>query len=404
MAEHNSIISKVVDNQVKINETLQLILYNQTTTARLVKHSKFAQYLTITIANIDGILQELIRIENMLAFIHSSSPHHSMISINILRNMIEKLITVYGRDHILELELREYYDLIKPGYYYSGEQIVITFKLPIFTTYSYDLYKLSIAPNKFGQVLIPPYPLIATNRKGYVYVEAECPKYNNWYLCGSKMDHQLRELPDCTQNLIRSQHLDGTCDVATVKLSRIAMEELDEKHYVISFPNTTRIHTKCGKEDYNLLNGSYLVTIPKNCFLYTPEFTITNTNDQVGGQPLKIMKIFYNNSMNPEKPLQLSLNSIDLRKLHSIQQKITTQHTLHPEKTYPDYIYHTTIPFYLIVICMLGFVLSFIAYRYKTLNSNIKNGSHGDKIYEDMEKSEAEKPKPAIFSHLKRQK
>uniref|UniRef100_A0A2A4JNX4 Envelope fusion protein n=1 Tax=Heliothis virescens TaxID=7102 RepID=A0A2A4JNX4_HELVI len=403
MVQHSNAIIQLVTNQAKINETLKLILDKDAYKDKsLIKYAKFGQYLTILTENLDAIQNELVRIENIIAFIHSSSSHHSMISTEVLRHMIERLAKIYGRDKILDLELRQYYDIIKPGYYYSGNQIVIIFKIPIFAIESYDLYKLSIAPNKFRQALIPPYPLIATSRKGYVYIEAECPKYNNWYICEDKMNHQLQQRPDCIQNLIINQSLDSTCEIATVFLSRIAMEELDEKHYVISFPNATRIHTLCGREDYSVLNGSYLATVPVNCFLYTSEFTITNLNDHVEGQPLKITKLHYTDSQ-PEAT-QFKLNSIDLTNLHDAQYKVMAQTPLQLQPIQSEYLYHTTIPLYIILSSLLALAIFIILRRHKMFQCKMKEQPAGDETYAVPGPSETPKIQSAIFSQLKLQK
>lgn len=404
MVQHSNIIMQLVTNQAKINETLKLLLDKDAyKDSSLIKYAKFGQYLTILTENLDAIQKELIRIENIIAFIHSSSSHHSMISIEVLRHMIKRLVKIYGRDKILELELRQYYDVIKPGYYYSGNKVVIVFKIPIFAIESYDLYKLSIAPNKLRQALIPPYPLIATSRKGYVYIEAECPKYNTWYLCEDKMNHQLRQHPDCIQNLITNQSLDNTCEIATVSLSRIAMEELDERHYVISFPQATRVHTLCGREDYNVLNGSYLATIPVNCFLYTSEFTITNLNDHVEGQPLKIMKLHYTEIQ--QKSTQFKLNSIDLTRLHDVQHKVIVQPPVQLRPIESEYLYHTTIPLYIILSGLLALAVFVIIKRLKMFQTKTEMRPTGDETYATPGPSAAvSKTQSAIFSQFKLQK
>lgn len=404
MAQHSDIIGQLVTNQAKINDTLKLLLdRNAYQDYSLIRFAKFGQCLTILAENLDKVLNELVRVENMLAFIHSSSVHHSMISIEVLRHMIDRLVKIYGRDKVIDLELREYYDIIKPGYYYSGSQIIIIFKFPIFAIETYDLYKLSIAPNKFRQALIPPHPLIATSRKGYVYIEAECPKYNNWYLCGKTTSHQLREDPDCMQKLIMDQTLDGSCEIVITSLSRIAMEELDEKHYVISFPNTTRIHTLCGREEYTLLNGTYLATIPVNCFLYTPEFTITNLNDHVEGQPIKITKLNYNTEGHPE-PVQINLNSIDLTKLHDAQYKVMSQPPVRVQPLPSEYLYHTTIPFYIVLSSTLALGAFIVIRHCKKSKSRTEKQSTGDKIYAEPGAPETPKTHSAIFSQFKLQK
>lgn len=403
MVQHSNIVEKLVENQIKINETLKLILdSNAYRDSNLIKYAKFAQYLTILTENVDEVLGELVRIENILAFIHASSPHHSMLSIDVLSHMIQRLIRIYSRDQIVDLDIREYYDLIRPGYYYSGSQIVIVFKLPIFTKENFDLYKLSVAPNKFKQALIPPFPLIATNRKGYVYIEAECPKYNNWYLCDDKMNHQLRQLPDCMQDLITNQVIGEKCDVVKLTLAKVSMEELDQRHYVISFPNSTRIHTVCEKEDYLTLDGSYLVTIPVNCLLYTPEFTITNTNDHVEGRPLKIMNVSYNTGRKVDKMTHVELNSIDLSRVRDVQYKIMAQPDVRVNQISGESLYHTTIPFYtILMLSALALIILFMIRRLKTSQrKGPQTTSPQDTIYAEPGTSEMQKPNPATFSQF----
>ncbi|KAL0832338.1 hypothetical protein ABMA28_001771 [Loxostege sticticalis] len=406
MVQHSNVIDKLVENQIKINETLELILNSEAhKESSLLRYAKFAQHLVIITENIDDVFEELVRIENILAFIHASSSHHSMISIDVLDKMVQRLISIYGREQVLELELREYYDIIKPGYFYSDNKIVIIFKIPIFSRDRFDLYKLSMAPNRNKQVLVPPFPLIATNRKGYVYIEAECPKYNNWYLCGEKMDHQLSRTPDCIQNLIINQYIDKSCESATVSLSRTAMEELDEKHYVISFSNSTRIHTLCGKEDYDVLNGTYLASIPVNCFLYTPEFTITNTNDQVEGQPLKIMKPTYDIKSLPGEKSHIHLNSVDLRRLHEVQQKVITQPALKLDQApLESAIYHTTIPLYIIVLSTLVLILFLLVKHFKTFQCKSERLPPKDTTYQEVEEPATQRQHATLFSQLKVQK
>lgn len=413
MAQHSQIMTKLVENQSKINVTLQLILNsNAYRDSSLIKYMKFSQHLAIITENVDDVLSELIRIENMLAFIRGSSIHHSVISIKVLSNMIKRLKSIYSKEQILDMELRKYYDLIKPGYYFSGHKVVIILKFPIFARDTYDLYKLSVAPNKYRQALIPPYPLIATNRNGYVYMEAECPKYDNWYLCGDKMDHQLRHQPDCMQELIINQSLGKNCEMSTIVLSRIAMEELDERHYVVSFPNATKIHMQCTREDFTIVNGTYLVTIPVNCFLHTMEFTITNTNDQIEGQPLKIMKLPYDVMAHVKASPQINLKSIDLTRLHETQHHLMTQPALNIKSTSSDYLYHTTIPLYTIISLSVLVLLSVTILRHYGIlqRTRIAQGPQTQEGITPTQEDIYAKPgksgqsMTAIFHHLKTQK
>lgn len=408
MSEHTNIISQIVDNQSKINSTLQLILdKNPYQDAQLIKYGKFAQLLAILSENTDDLLDELIRIENILAFTRTTTTHHSMLSLNVLRIMLDRLRAIYSREQVITLELRDYYNIIKSGSYFIGKQIVIVFRFPIVSSSTFDLYRLSLAPNKFHQILIPPFPLIATNRKEYVYIEAECPKFEGQHLCEESQHQKLRIQPDCIMQIILHQTLSSSCNFSTVHLSRAAMEQLDDRSYVISFPEPTKVQLHCGTEDYNLLNGSFLATIPIHCSLRTTEFTIANTDDIVQGQPLKIMKITYPDDIKITPKTHLNLNTIDLRALHNHQDKIMVQPPLQLASS-TEALYHTTIPFYIVLLGAAALAAIVLSRRYGLWKRNpgkreqdpneIKpDGNHRDETSEDPIYS---KPSlPAIFSH-----
>lgn len=400
MAHHSKVITAIVQNQDKINSTLELLLNNEAhKDTSLIKYARFAQLLIIISENADDIMAELLRLENILSFVRASSTHHSLVSIDILARMIEKLELIYPKGHVLKIDLREYYDIIKPGYYFSGKRIVITLKFPIVSSFEYNLYRLAILPNRNNQSIIPPFPLIASNRQAFMYIEAECPKYSNRFLCEETLSHQLRAQADCIQHLIINQTLDATCEMTTIKLSKEAVDRLDERHYAISFPKPTKIHTTCGHESYDNIQGSFLATIPAGCSLSTEELTITNSYDRIQGQPLKIMKIPMNLEPLTTSPLpHLRLNSINLRDLHEYQDKMMLRPMVQLEHTSADSMYHTTIPLYTILTCafVLGAALSLRRY-YSHIKKNRKVETD-EPHYEDAEKLATPSKAPATFS------
>ncbi|CAK1604464.1 unnamed protein product [Parnassius mnemosyne] len=400
MLQHNSVISQIIENENKINSTLiQLLDRAAYRDSSLIKYAKFAQLLTILTENIDDMLNELNRIENILAFSRASSTHHSTLSVKVIKSMLVRLRQIYDKEHVLNLETREYYDIIKSGYYFTENQIVIVLKFPVISKDTFDLFRLSIVPNKNHQSIIPPYPLIATNREKFVYMETECPKLSNRYLCEKETNTQIRTQSDCIQNLIINQSIAKSCKITDIALSKEAMERLDDKHYTISFPQPTKVHTVCGREDITTLQGSYLATIPINCFLRTQEFTITNINDQVEGHPLKLMKIpmDINAKSNPAVP-RISLNTINLKGLHAAQDQLMMQPPLHLREMDLPTLYHTTIPFYAVLSSMAIFaIIISVRYYYKTkTQEQIQNNTLHS--YEKPEESEVKKALPATFS------
>lgn len=360
MSKHTNVLTQMLENQHKINITLETILQsNAYREDSLIKYAQFAQLLEVIGENVEDLTQELLRIENSLAFTRASSTHHSMIDIEILESMVKKLRIIYAQEQILDLELREYYDIIKPGSYYVDKQIVFIFKFPIFSKISYDFYKLSVVPNKHLQALIPSFPFLATNEMSYVYIEAECPKLKRWYLCEKEIKHQVRTKVDCIQELITNQVLQESCKFTTVTLMREAMEKLDDQHYVLSFPRQTKVQLICKQKDYTSLQGSYLATVPMGCRLKSEEFTIANDYDEIKGQPLKIMKLPYDSGKHAATATHVNLNSIDLKGLHSIQEKLMVQPPVQLDSLQPDAFYHTTIPFYGVLLgaCILFIIL-----------------------------------------------
>ncbi|XP_072934831.1 uncharacterized protein [Epargyreus clarus] len=322
-----------------------------------VKFAKCAQLLAIISENTDDLYLELIRLEDTLAFIRASSTHHSMLSVNNLEEMIVRLRNIYNNNEVLDADLRDYYSIIKPGSYFIGKRIVIIFKFPVISPLNYELYRLSIVPNKLQQTFIPPYPFLATDGKSFMYMEAECPKFGRYHLCEETIHHQPRGQPDCVQSIIVSQVLDESCSPTKISFTEEAMEQLDDRHYTIIFPKPTKVELQCDRQEYVSLQGSYLVTVPHECSLRTNVITIVNTNDEIKGQPLKITEVSRDyDPADSDKIPHLTLNTIDLKSLQHLKDRLIIQNPAkldHIDTT----VYHTTIPLYTIIVGTIIFGL-----------------------------------------------
>lgn len=350
---NTKILKNITLNQDKIVKVLNLIMNSDSTKeTELLKYAHLAQHLLILGDNIDRLSEEIYRLENTLAFIRVSGAPHSILNIADLKTMLDKLVTMYSKDEILNVDIRYFYDMIKLGYFYINSEVVLVYKVPIAFPITYDLYRLSLVPNRNHQILLPTLPFIAISGDDSEYMEAECPKVNDWYICARTSNSKPRENPDCIQQLITKQELLSSCQLTSVTLMRAAVEQLDDKHYAVSFPNQTKIKTSCGQEQHRILYGSYLVVIPFNCYFKTPMFTISNSNNHIKGHPLKIIELPTYNSTQQAGTEKLStiLNSINLENLHAINEKISLQKPLQLEHTPTRSFYHTTIPFYLILL------------------------------------------------------
>ena len=204
---------------------------------------------------------------------------------------------------------------------------------------------------------------MASNPQEYVYIEAECPKITDFYLCEQKIGHQIRTQTDCIHKLIHSQEIDGTCNTTSVLLAKEALMELDSQNYIISFPRPTKVQMICNQEQHQMLNGSFLANIPHNCRIKAPEFTLVNIEDKVQGLPIELINIPWPSSTEKHMKINFNLTTVELANLHNIQKQITMQEPIALEEV-EDSIYHTTIPLYIIaLLSTLALVSYYIYYR-----------------------------------------
>lgn len=363
VSHSTNITDRIVENQASIEKVISSILESDAKhEADMTKYAHLAQLLLILEDNIDNLYSEFSRLENLLAFIKAKTIHHSLVSYGTFKDMLHRLEILYDKTKILDVSFRDYFDIIKMGYYYKGNDIMLVIRFPIVHPTNYVLYKLSLAPNSDRRILIPTYPYVAIHEGGLVYMETECPKYHYGHLCEDNISHHHGKQSTCIQHLILKQRIDASCRFTPVTLSLEAMEQLDDQHYVLSFPNLTKARLTCSEDQYKMLKGSYLAIVPKGCALQTPAFTVTNIYDQVKGRILNILNIAVKEEESYKIPVKktLTLKTIDLSHLHSSNSKIALQEavTISPETT--ETLYHTTIPIYTLLAGAALFAAAFI--------------------------------------------
>ncbi|XP_059051748.1 uncharacterized protein LOC131846454 [Achroia grisella] len=172
------------------------------------------------------------------------------------------------------------------------------------------------------------------------------------------------------------------CNLPTIHLQKEAMQELDSRQYILSLPKPTRVQVRCDREDFETIQGSYLVTIPINCLLRTEEFTIINSNDEIKGRPLKILNVPYDVAAQQPVYIHTNVNSINLEELHTIQDEIIAEPSIQLNKI-PDTIYHTTIPFYVILFSIIVLLILLVTRHYKKHKSNKPEPFRTEKDHRD---------------------
>lgn len=365
------ILNNLSSNQVKLEKALTY--YINTTrdnTIQFTRYAHISQLLTLIAENIEDLRLEIDRIENILAFSRTSNVHHSILTTSNVIDMISRLKNIYNEYQVINLvDIRLYYNLISLGCYFVDNKLITVLKFPIVYPSSYDLYQLCPVPNKHHEVIIPPSHFIAINSKEYAYIEAECPKVDTIFICKQRLSYQIRTSQDCISTLIHLQKIDETCHPTPIFLSQEALLELDDQHYIMSFPIPTKVQTLCGQERHQIIEGSFLATIPRTCSIKTTEFTITNVNDKLRGQHFEILR-FTNKelltlSTSKKRRPQFNITAIDLNKLHAIKDQISMETPPKVIDVASMSTYHTTVPLYLLIL--LGTIALAILYirRYR---------------------------------------
>lgn len=374
MSHSSEAITTLTENQKKLENIINSILASEAKRENdVIKYAHLAQ-LFITLAdNIESISDELLRLENLLGFIRAKSTHHLMFKLDSLKKMLNKLNILYNEGQILKLGFREYFDIVKLGYYYNDKNLVIVFKLPITYPTTYDLYKLSIIPNKDFKALIPPQPYIAIHDKDFMYIEAECPKLSLFYLCEDKSNNHYRIPTDCIHDLITTQKVDESCQFTSITMKSEAVEQLDDRHYTVCLPRPTEVRLSCTQDQYSIIKGSYLAIIPKGCSLQTKEFTIINSDDRIKGQALKIgnLPTFSEDQYHLENRM-IQLKSTNLQSLHASNTELSLETPIKLNEAPINSMYHTTIPLYILflAITLLGCAYAVRCYLSSKLSRN----------------------------------
>lgn len=392
VSRSSNVTDKIVENQVKIENMINSILASdERHEIDMTKHAHLAQLILILGDNIDSLSNEFSKIENLLAFIRANSIPHSILNYESFNSMIRRLHMLYNQNEVLDIHFRDYFDIIKLGYYYKENEIILVIKLPIVNPINHTLYRLSLAPNRNNKVLSPTSPYVAIHEKGLLYIETECPKYNHGHLCEDDPSRRNGKQSACITHLILQQRIHESCHFTTVFLSSEAMEQLDEHHYVLSFPALTKVQLTCSEDQYKLLDGSYLAVIPKGCKLQSPTLKASNHHDRVEGHILKIMDVAFNEEKPYNEPTKImKLNTIDLSHLHSSNSKIAVQESVTLKPLDLQSIYHTTIPVYVLLIGAAALIIIFVRFRRNIMKHQNQSANPDCKENEDKEQCSME--------------
>ena len=318
-----------------------------------------------TLHNIYDIMKDL---ENAIIFANLNKIHPSIITLKNINEMMSQIINHNTPKNILyQNSPQNYYNLLNINNYQSETRQVFLIKFPVILDNTYDYFQLFPIPNNNEEIIIPKSNFLISTYSEKKYTKEKCPKINlNQYLCqdepieSNKNDNCIKE--------IFNLEIPKFCETTPVKIRRTIIEEINDMHYII-ITNSTKIIMKCIEEEYRILRGIYLITIPKGCQIQANNQTYFNDQSKVKGkinpipQPEEYFKIIKNPNETAIELQDLKINQEIKNKLQTLQRKIKFPIIEERSKVHASV---WTIPLYVIVISVILMYIKIKRYKKKT--------------------------------------
>lgn len=368
----NVTLSTLVSNEYKIHAKLNDVMSTvNMSNYRLSDFVKINGLFNLIKINLQNILNYVTSLENALSFSKLSITHHSVISSENIRSMLDVLLKLYDKSELMideYTEIRDFYDIIVCGSYYVDNKIVFILKFPILHSNIYTYYHLFPTPTVNNTILIPPKPYLAMNDDDHRYMDKECKRFHKVYYCQEGELTTNTNPNDCIYQLMLKQEIISSCSFVQFKAESEILQKLDDYHYILSCTKITKVQLHCDRDAYQSLQGTYLIEVPEGCNFSTHLHHIRNNRNKLRGTAIKLLSFHVSNITIKNKDHPLLLENVSLDEMHKLENLVEKENYLELDK-YQDNSYHFwTAPIYILMILA---VIIFAVYQWlKTKRTN----------------------------------
>lgn len=322
---------------------------------------------------LDVISQLLSDIENALTFARLGTAHSSILKIDELESMLKIASMHYSSDQLVlpntQNNVHRYYDLLKIEAYFSGSKIVFLVHFPIAYRNAFSYYHLYSIPNKNSTTIVPPDTYLIMNENFYQYASMPCIDLQSIYYCPEDNILDNTKKNDCIVDLLQLSPAIGKCIQTPVQVRSNIVQQIDESHYIVVFPNPSKIQTNCVRTDFTTLDGNYLIQLPFGCEFKTNDDVFTNRKDVINGQPMLLPKIKVSQSQYATGVPPIEIQDVQLDKVHKLQKEQRSIGFIIPTHSHTSIGYWTS-PIYIVLI-LVG-----LCYFYKFVKRKRNPGSN----------------------------
>ncbi|CAH1101837.1 unnamed protein product [Psylliodes chrysocephalus] len=272
-----------------------------------------------------SVIANMGEIENSVTFARLGVLHPTIIKPEKIKSVIKTVLKYHSIDELLFTnsinDTYKYYEILKIYAYYSDSKIVFALHFPIVFPENFSYYHLYSILTLNSTTIIPRNTYLMMNENLYQYTSLPCINLKTNYYCTDDDLADGIETEDCIFQLLQLQSNTRRCQRSPIKVSRNVIQQIDESHYIGIFVNKTKIETKCGRTDFTILQGNYLIFIPYQCQIKNENKMFNNENFLSRGQPLLLPEITIPYSRNTEEIAEINLKDEPLDEIHLIQAR-----------------------------------------------------------------------------------
>jgi hypothetical protein len=139
------------------------------------------------ILNSQNLITLLDNLENAVTFAKLNTVHNSIISVSVIKHILNTLTNLYKLDKIpLFQNILSYYQLTDLRASINKDKIIFAIIMPIFNPDNFDYYHLYPIPHN-NLTIIPEQPLLMLSSLNHQYEDEPCGAIEDLYICPDKL-------------------------------------------------------------------------------------------------------------------------------------------------------------------------------------------------------------------------
>lgn len=352
----------------------------------LYKDTVYLSIINQLFLNLNSVINFLNSIENAVTFARLGIVHPDILKINDLKLILKEFSELHDKSEILDLDLYNWYSIIKTNCYFSNETLIFVLEFPLTDGELFDYYHLFPIPTSNNTILIPTKPYMALSSTHYQYMETRCQNINNYYICPQE---DLRSAPenDCVGSLLNGNPVH--CTFTEIEQPKSSIEQINSDHLLVISKNQVKITSFCKDQELQIIQGRNLITIPKNCTIQINNKKYGNHQNQRPVSPLLLPSIEIHNKTDIKKLGKIKIENIPLSEMYNIQKSLNSLNPVTIDEINDNATTNWILWIILILIVLIS-VSIYLFLRFKRCNRSPARPFPAEIVYQS-------KPTPSVL-------